>query len=71
MYQASRPALLLNTAPPRRDDAEAAMRAHIDRRMTGIGRHRHQRVRLVPGAGRPRRARTTFVALTEHVALAH
>jgi len=47
------------------------MRAHIDRLVTGIVRNRHQHVRLVPGAGRPRRARTTFVALTDRVALAH
>lgn len=47
------------------------MRAHIDRLVTGIGRDRHQRVRLVPSAGRPRRARTTFVALTDRAAFAH
>jgi hypothetical protein len=71
MYQAPQPALLLNTAPAGRDHEEAAMRAHIDRLMTGIGRDRHQRVRLVPRSGRPRRARTTFVALVDRVAPAH
>lgn len=57
------------------------MRAYIDRFVSGIGRdnhrrdeHRrdeHRRVRLVPGAGRPRRARTTFVAVENRTALAH
>ena len=52
------------------------MRAYIERFVSGIGRdnHRlneHRRVRLVPGSGRPRRARTTFVAVTDRAALAH
>jgi hypothetical protein len=49
------------------------MRTHIDRILIGIGigRDRHQRVRLISGAGRPRRARTTFVALTDRAVLAH
>ncbi|MGZ8805267.1 MAG: hypothetical protein ACXWZG_08220 [Microbacterium sp.] len=51
------------------------MRAHIDRFISGIGRDAHnrvdhRRVRLVPGAGRPRRARTTFVAVDLPAALA-
>jgi hypothetical protein len=47
------------------------MRAYIDRFVSGIGRDNHRRVRLVPGAGRPRRARTTFVAVENRTALAH
>jgi hypothetical protein len=47
------------------------MRAHIDRFVSGIGRDAHRRVRLVPGAGRPRRARTTFIAVQNRAALAH
>ena len=52
------------------------MRAYIDRFVSGIGRdaHRpdeHRRILLVPGAGRPRRARSTFVAVQTHAALAH
>jgi hypothetical protein len=52
------------------------MRAYIEKLVTGIGRDNHRRdehriVRLVPGAGRPRRARTTFVALENRNALAH
>lgn len=52
------------------------MRAHIDRFVSGIGRDArrpadHRRIRLVPGAGRPRRARTTFVAIDSRAALAH
>ena len=39
------------------------MRTYIDRFIAGISRENHHRVRLVPGAGRPRRARTTFVAV--------
>ena len=41
------------------------MRTYIDRFVAGISRESHRRVRLVPGAGRPRRARTTFVAARE------
>lgn len=45
------------------------MRTHIDRFFAAITRDR--RVRLVPRAGRPRRARTTFVAVDRRGALAH
>ena len=47
------------------------MRTYIDRFVAGISRESHRRVRLVPGAGHPRRARTTFVAVESRAALAH
>ena len=47
------------------------MRTYIDRFIAGISRENHHRVRLVPGAGRPRRTRTTFVAVESRAALAH
>ncbi len=48
------------------------MRTHIDRfSRPRLTRDDHRRVRLVPGAGRPRRARTTFVAVDLRAALAH
>jgi hypothetical protein len=71
VYHPHRRALLLSDAPPRRDPEEAAMRTHIDRFISGISRGSHRRVRLVPGAGRPRRARTTFVAIDPRAAFAH
>ncbi len=53
------------------------MRAHIDRFVAGLTRDLHRRarhgsgVRLVPGPGRPRRARTTFIAADAGAAAAH
>lgn len=47
------------------------MRAYIDRFVSGIGRDNHRRVQLVRGSGRPRRSRTTFVAIENRTALAH
>ena len=50
------------------------MRAYIVRSIAGIGvpRRRVDRgVRLVPGSGRPRRARATFIAVENRTALAH
>lgn len=50
------------------------MRAYIDRFVSGIrrdARHsEHRRVRLVPGAGKPRRSRATFVAVETRAPLA-
>jgi hypothetical protein len=46
------------------------MRTYIDR-FVAITRTSHRRVRLVPGAGVPRRARTTFVAVSARAALSH
>jgi hypothetical protein len=45
------------------------MRTHIDRFVAAISRDRG--VRLVPRSGRPRRARTTFVAIDRRAALAY
>lgn len=48
------------------------MRTYIDRLVPGFNRAaRDRRVRLVPRSGRPRRARTTFVALDPRTALAY
>ena len=48
------------------------MRTYIDRLVTGFSRDaRDRRVRLVARSGRPRRARTTFIALDPRTALAH
>ena len=76
VYQPRPTHLLLDDASPTRENEEAAMRTYIDRFMSGISRDPrrrddHRRVRLVPGAGRPRRARTTFVAVDPRAALAH
>lgn len=48
------------------------MRTYIDRLVPGFSRDTHHlRVRLVPRSGRPRRARTTFVAIDPRTALAY
>ncbi len=46
------------------------MRTYIER-FAAITRNTHRRVRLVPGSGAPRRARTTFVAVSARTALSH
>jgi hypothetical protein len=56
---------------------EPTMRVYIDRFVAGLTRDLHRAarhgsgVRLVPGPGRPRRARTTFIAADASAAPAH